>query len=75
LINLNLVKVAADLGISLSGYAAVPVEIDRLVRHDFGAFTRDSGRSLGGGSATLDGPAEVFGLADLGFLGSRFPRL
>jgi hypothetical protein len=75
LINLNIVKVAADLGISLSGYAAVPVEINRLGRHDLGAFTPDPGRSLGGGSAALNGAAATFGLADLGFLGSRFPRL
>jgi hypothetical protein len=75
LVNLNFVKVAADLDISLSGHATVPVEIDRLGRHDFGAFTRDSGRSLWVGSATLDVPAAIFGLADLGFFGSRFPRL
>jgi hypothetical protein len=75
LIGLNLVKVAADLSISLSGHAAVPVEIDWLVRHDRGAFTPDPGRSLGAGSGALDGAVVVFGLADLGFLGSRFPRL
>jgi hypothetical protein len=75
LVNLNIVKLAADLSISLSGYATVPVKIDRLVRHDLGAFTRDPGRSLGGGSAALGGAAADFGLADLGFLGSRFPRL
>jgi len=68
-------KIAADLGIPLSGHPTVPVEIDWLVRHDFGAFTPDPGRSLGAGSAALAGAAMVFGLADLGFLGSRFPRL
>ena len=68
-------KIAADLGIPLSGHAAVSVEIDRFVRHDFGAFTPDPGRSLGAGSAALAGAVAVFGLADLGFLGSRFPRL
>ena len=75
MVSLNLVEVATDLRVSLSGHAAVPVEIDWLVRHDFGAFTPDPGRSLGVGSATLVGAVVVFGLADLGFLGSRFPRL
>jgi hypothetical protein len=75
LVSLNLVKIAADLGISLSGHTAVPVEIDWLLRHDLGAFTPDPGRSLGAGSEALDGAVVVFGLADLGFLGSRFPRL
>jgi hypothetical protein len=75
LISLNLVKIAADIGISLSGHAAVPIEIDWLIRHDLGAFTPDPGRSLGAGSAALAGAVVVFGLADLGFLGSRFPRL
>jgi hypothetical protein len=75
LVSLNFVKIAADLGISLSGHAAVPVEINRLVRHDLGAFTRGPGRSLGTGSGTLAGAEAVFGLADFGFLGSRFPRL
>jgi hypothetical protein len=70
-----LVKTAADLGIPLSGHSAVPIKIDWLVRHDFGAFTPDPGRSLGAGSAALAGAVAVFGLADLGFLGSRFPRL
>jgi hypothetical protein len=74
MVSLNLVKIAADLGVSLSGHAAALVETDWLVRHDFGAFTLDPGRSLGAGSAALAG-AVVFGLADLGFLGSRFPRL
>jgi hypothetical protein len=68
-------KIAPDFGISLRGHATVLVEIDRLVSHDLGAFTRDPGRSLGGDSAGLDGAAAAFGLADLGFLGSRFPRL
>jgi hypothetical protein len=75
LVYLNVVENAADLGISLSGHAAALVEIDRFVRHDLGAFTRDPGRSLGGGSAVLEGAVAVFGLVDLGFLGSRFPRL
>jgi hypothetical protein len=75
LVSLNLVKIAADLGVSLSGHAAAPVETDRLVRHDLGAFTPDPGRSLGAGSGALAGAVVVFGLADLGFLGSRFPRL
>jgi len=75
LVSLNLVKVTADLGVPLSGHAAVPIEIGRLVRHDFGAFTPDPGRSLEAGSGALDGAAVAFGLADLGFLGSRFPRL
>ena len=39
------------------GCAPVLVEIDRLVRHDFGAFTRGPGRSLGGGSTARDGAA------------------
>ena len=75
LVSLNFVKLAADLGIPLSGHAAVPVETDWLLRHDFGAFIPGPGRSLGAGSATLVGAVVVFGLADLGFLGSRFPRL
>jgi hypothetical protein len=75
LVSLNFVKIAANLGIPLSGHAAVPVEIDWLLRHDFGAFTPDPGRSLKAGSAALAGAVVVFGLADLGFLGSRFPRL
>jgi hypothetical protein len=75
LVGLNVMKIAADLGISLSARATMLVEIDRLVRHDFGAFTRDPGLSLVGSSAALDGAAAAFGLADLGFLGSRLPRL
>jgi len=75
LVCLHVMEVAANLGVSLRGHAPVLVEIDRLVRHDFGAFTRGPGRSLGGGSTARDGAAAVFGLADLGFLASRFPRL
>ena len=75
LVKPNVVKETANLGVALRGHAAVLVEIDRLVRHDFGAFTRGPGRSLGGGSTARDGAAAVFGLADLGFLASRFPRL
>jgi hypothetical protein len=71
----NIMEDAAELGIPLRRHAAVRVEIDRLVRHDLGAFARDPGRSLGGGSAAFMGAAALFGLADLGFLGSRFPRL
>ena len=75
LVKPNVVKETANLGVALRGHAAVLVEIDRLVGHDLGAFTRDPGRSLGTGSAAFGGAAAVFGLADLGFLGSRFPRL
>jgi len=75
LVNLNVVKTAADFGISLRGPATALVEIDRLISHDLGAFTRDPGRSLGEDSAGFDGAAAVFGLVDLGFLASRFPRL
>src|SRR5215204_7559119 len=68
LVSLNFLTLAADLSFSLSGYATVPVEINRLVRHALGAFTRDPGRSLGGGSAVLKTAAAAFGLVDLGFL-------
>jgi hypothetical protein len=75
LVKLNIVKIAPDLSVSLSGHPAAIVKVDRLVRHDPGAFTRDPGRSLDEGPAAIVGATAAFTLVDLGFLGSRLPRL
>jgi len=75
LVSLNIVKIAADLGVSLSGHSAMLVKINRLVHHDRGAFARGAGRSLGGGSGALAEVTGIFALVDLGFLASRLPRL
>jgi hypothetical protein len=75
LISLNIVKIAPDLSVSLSGHASAIIKIDRLVRHDPGAFTRDPGRSLDADAVAVGGAAAAFVLVDLGFLGSRLPRL
>jgi hypothetical protein len=74
LVSLNIVDRGGSRCL-LSGHVPAPFEIGRLGRHDLGAFTPDPGRSLGAGSGALDEAAAAFGLADLGFLGSRFPRL
>jgi hypothetical protein len=75
LVSLNIVKITADLGFSLSGHSAALVKVNQLVHHDRGPFARGVGRSLGGGSGALAEATAAFVLVDLGFLASRLPRL
>jgi hypothetical protein len=75
LISLNIVKIAPDLGVSLSSHPSAIIKIDRLVRHDPGAFTRDPLWSLDDDPVAVGGATAAFVLVDLGFLGSRLPRL
>jgi hypothetical protein len=75
LISLNVVKIAPDLGVSLTGHPSAIIKIDRLVPHDPGAFTRDPSRSLDEDPVAVGGATAAFVLVDLGFFDSRLPRL
>jgi hypothetical protein len=67
------VKIAPNLGVSLSGHAPASVQVDGLVGHP-GAFARGPDRSLVAVPA-VDGATVTFVLVDFGFFASRLPRL